>query len=708
MTAIAYYLLKMLICSGILTGYYYASLQNKLFHQWNRFYLLLTVVFSITFPLLYIPIFDFSPASNTVGQMVYRVSSSELQLLKGQPKTVPISELLIYGAYSFVVFAFLLLFILSLYRIYLLKRRSTSIQQSHINIYQTNAQQAPFSFFKNIFWKQSIDIQSTEGQQILKHELVHVHEKHSVDKVFVQLVLSAFWINPFFWLIKKELTMIHEFIADKKSVGSNDASVLASLILTTAYSSGRFDITNQFFQSSIKRRITMISQNKDPRFSYLRRIAALFVLLTTLGMLAFRAKNTKEDSIMRTEQDTAVHPTKAIDLDWFKDSDTSTIIFTIDKKRVKYEDVKDLTTDQVESVHSYAEERNGNKVIMVDLTLVDPKRKGSVSMAYPTNPIYYIDGKEASKGDLDKIEYIKSFTVKVWKGEQAVQRFGAKGANGVVDVRTEKTGKLQSVNEDSVLAPVVMDKVIVSEPLNPIKEDKFADTQKVVYTLNHKEIPPADLILTLDSKPFRGGVELNTKAGSDGKIKEVNIVTENKYDVQPRAAKPAPLWIVDGKEVAEANINTIDPSSIKSMSVWKGAKAIEKYGEKGRNGVIEIVLKKTGNATNVKEEHVLVPVVQEPDTGKVVGKFYAIKGSSNDTQSKPTVSLEYISGKPGSPLYIVDGKEVPAITGINPDNIDSITVWKDAGAIKRYGDKGKNGVIDIRMKKSNKPATLIP
>jgi hypothetical protein len=53
-----------------------------------------------------------------------------------------------------------------------------------------------------------------------------------------------------------------------------------------------------------------------------------------------------------------------------------------------------------------------------------------------------------------------------------------------------------------------------------------------------------------------------------------------------------PLILVDGKEVTKEEMNRIDPLTIESVSVFKNVSAIEKYGEKGVKGVIEIKLKK--------------------------------------------------------------------------------------------------------------------
>src|SRR5690348_4199869 len=56
MIAFAYYLLKVMICSGVLFLYYHLALRNKLFHQWNRFYLLAAVAISLLAPVVQVSI----------------------------------------------------------------------------------------------------------------------------------------------------------------------------------------------------------------------------------------------------------------------------------------------------------------------------------------------------------------------------------------------------------------------------------------------------------------------------------------------------------------------------------------------------------------------------------------------------------------------------------------------------------------------------
>jgi TonB-dependent SusC/RagA subfamily outer membrane receptor len=56
------------------------------------------------------------------------------------------------------------------------------------------------------------------------------------------------------------------------------------------------------------------------------------------------------------------------------------------------------------------------------------------------------------------------------------------------------------------------------------------------------------------------------------------------------------------------------------------------------------------------------------------------------------------------PLYVIDGLEIRpgpngALNGINPYDIESIEVLKDATSEAMYGSRGSNGVIIIKMKK---------
>jgi hypothetical protein len=49
---------------------------------------------------------------------------------------------------------------------------------------ETDLRQAPFSFFNNLFWRKTIELNSVDGEKILRHELVHIRQGHTCDKLF--------------------------------------------------------------------------------------------------------------------------------------------------------------------------------------------------------------------------------------------------------------------------------------------------------------------------------------------------------------------------------------------------------------------------------------------------------------------------------------------------------------------------------------------
>ena len=192
-------------------------------------------------------------------------------------------------AYSTVSLIILFLFIYALTRIQTMIRRNHVVAVDDFYFLNTSEPGTPFSFFRFLLWNKQIALDTENGQRILDHELVHIREKHSWDKIAIQLVLVPFWINPFFWLIRRELTLVHEFIADRKSVGTGDPQAFARLLLETSFPGYAPELTHTFFKTSIKRRLSMITKTQNPAFSYVSRlmmIPLVFILLFAFGVKA--------------------------------------------------------------------------------------------------------------------------------------------------------------------------------------------------------------------------------------------------------------------------------------------------------------------------------------------------------------------------------------------------------------------------------------
>ena len=87
-----------------------------------------------------------------------------------------------------------------------------------------------------------------------------------------------------------------------------------------------------------------------------------------------------------------------------------------------------------------------------------------------------------------------------------------------------------------------------------------------------------------------------------------------------------PLVVINGVISENQNVKNVDPETIQSINVLKGKSATSKYGDKGKNGVIEITLKKgavskndpidlqlNGTSRDQKEEKVYTQVEQMPE-----------------------------------------------------------------------------------------------
>ena len=289
MTIFFVYFLKVTLCSALFTGYYWWVLRNGNFYRWNRLFINASVVLSIVVPLLNISI----PSSPIVLQDTYDNVVNYIAVGNSIVTTVPMqTEISSFSwidiglmAYMLVAFILFLKELVSFIRILRLKRHAEQVYTNEAVLYCINDNTAPFTFFRTIFWKKGISPDSGEGPCMLRHELAHVRLGHSRDKALLQLVCCIFWINPFFLLLRRELELVHEFAADRESFGEGNSEELSSLILSTMYPNHYHDFTSRFFQSSIKRRIFMITKSKKSKMSIMQKISAIPVVI--IALLAF-------------------------------------------------------------------------------------------------------------------------------------------------------------------------------------------------------------------------------------------------------------------------------------------------------------------------------------------------------------------------------------------------------------------------------------
>lgn len=439
MTTLAYYLLKMGLCSGVLFLYYHLALRNKLFHHWNRFYLLSAVLLSLFLPLLQFNLFPEDEDS-----LVYAVQSADRYLqaitVKATSPTVTPDQMALLG-YGVVSLFFVGGFVQALLKIRRILRRYPVQEVRNIRFVNTAEQGTPFSFLRYIFWNENISLQSETGQRIFQHELAHVQEKHTLDKLFMQVVLCVFWCNPFFWLIRRELRYLHEFIADQKAVGRDGAEALSAMLLHAAYPQHYNQLTNAFFQTSLKRRFRMLTKQSNPRAAYLGRIIALPLMALTVFAFTVRTKPTGEQLTLQKAdhvflRDTLPGNKKKIEsVDVNKAKKQITISYT--------DGSRETLTEKEASDRGLI--HNGGFGNSATTSPVDGKAQNGADRlevrAKDTaeHPLLVLNGSEVPYQTLQALDPKKIESVNVLKGESAQGRYGVKGKNGVILITTKSS-----------------------------------------------------------------------------------------------------------------------------------------------------------------------------------------------------------------------------------------------------------------------------
>lgn len=648
------YILKAILVSGILLGYYWIALRNTRFHYYNRFYLVGTVLLSLALPLLDFQWFSIStPDSAPVQQVVQYIYQTEGVIAENKGLTWDQVLLL---SLSLVSAGLVVLFGVGVIKVYLLKSKGKVTVMERFDFIETALEDAPFSFFRNLFWREDLPLDDETGQRMLKHELTHIEQYHSYDKLFVTFATYLFWVNPFFWLIRKELEVVHEFIADEEAVAGDDAAVLAEMLLKAHCHSNNLSLGQSFFYSSIKRRIIMLTSSKKVSYSYARRLLILPVSIGVLVLLSFTIKDSLSD-VQNKQMDQSVISASKLDTVPAKYLDPKTgqikgsFQIDIDGEMASFKDIKSkkelfkLPLNELAGLSNKKVSAEGSplytekKIIFIS---ADSMPVGTTFITTPDAirlrggtdgskiPRIIINGKEISPADLDKIDPSSIKTIDIRGAEKGVTVSGQK-INGMTwsEATSADGKKIVTVKVDSVMFD---GKAKVAVPLqgNVSNIHISVDTSDVVTVTGFKKNSnvSATIVRASDDKIVEkaktdpnepitvtgykknSNVSTITFRSNDDKVvdeakkdpKTLTVTTKDKdgkktitYVQKSTEKTELPkdvLYIIDGKEMVSGSMNDVDPNTIKSINVLKGENAVKKYGEKGKNGVIEIITKK--------------------------------------------------------------------------------------------------------------------
>lgn len=533
------YLLK---SSGVLLlflGCYQLLLRREtLFHS-NRWFLLIGIGTALFLPFAY-----YTKITYLSGNMPVVGAEGLSNTTAFSPSGFTWTSALLYGYLLGTLFFALKLF-LELRAVFKsIKNGKAKATDGHVHV-RTTEDIRPFSFFKFILYNPK-NHTPDDLELILAHEQVHAGQWHSMDILLMEIMLLIQWFNPIAWLYRQAIKENLEFLADTENTAlRNHKKQYQYLLLRQSVDTRHLSIINPFFNSLIKKRIVMINQIPSQKVNAIKTL--IIVPLLALFFVSFNGKTE-----YRIEHAPNITPLG------------KTIELVIDKDTSEEElaDMKnDLKKDGVD--FSYTIKHNSQKEI-VDIAI-------------------QISGK-GENGATFNNSYNSSNT------ERAISPLYIliDAEHNLVSIGTKGTYRSNSVHIDAD-----DDRIWINSDHDKHREIRISekDGEKIII-VDGKEISEEEFErLDIHTGGSSSKVFIHTDSDDEHDIRVIGDEGNSFFFIDTDGDKE-PIFLVDGKRSTSKKVKRLDPDDIESIDVSKGEKALERFGEEGKNGVVEITTKK--------------------------------------------------------------------------------------------------------------------
>jgi TonB family protein len=277
------YLFALTVAWGAFAALYHWLLAKETFFSANRWYLLSALVGGLVLPFL--AQWFVAP---TVSQFAPALEAFLPAITVGIAQAEPDWAAHV-GWVQFVVFVWAAGSIFGLGRcIYGLSAIDTlarKARQERDNLLFSDAIDMPFSFFGKIFVPAAYAGDAAQLETIILHENAHATGWHSLDVLFGELVCIVLWWHPLAHWYRRQLRLVHEYIADEAAVRHSPSRKQYGLLLIQQAQSGPvLAYANHFLQSPLKQRLIMLSKQHSAPVRSLRYALVLPLLACLLAL----------------------------------------------------------------------------------------------------------------------------------------------------------------------------------------------------------------------------------------------------------------------------------------------------------------------------------------------------------------------------------------------------------------------------------------
>ena len=259
----AIYLIKINVALMLLYGFYRLTVSRDTFFGLRRLTLWLIYAVALMVPALNLEYWVRDTPTMESMANVYADTFYPVVVVKAQASGITWMDMLL-GIYWVGVAVLSLRLVWQLFSIIRLAVISRKQEVEGITVHLLRGEGSPFSFFRWVFMYPS----TMEGKQlheVMVHECTHVSGLHSLDTLFSELFSIACWFNPFAWLMKQEVRMNLEYLADESVLSDGNARKSYQYhLLGLAYrqSNESTKIANNFNLLPLKKRIKMMNKRR--------------------------------------------------------------------------------------------------------------------------------------------------------------------------------------------------------------------------------------------------------------------------------------------------------------------------------------------------------------------------------------------------------------------------------------------------------------
>ena len=259
----AIYLIKINVALVLLYGFYRLTVSRDTFFGLRRLTLWLIYAVVLMVPALNLEYWVRDTPTMVSMANVYADTFYPVVVVKAQAPSITWMDMLL-GIYWVGVAVLSLRLVWQLFSIIRLAVISRKQEVEGITVHLLKGEGSPFSFFRWVFMYPST-LEGRQLHEVMVHECTHVSGHHSLDTLFSELFSIACWFNPFAWLMKQEVRMNLEYLADESVLSDGNARKSYQYhLLGLAYRQPNEStkIANNFNLLPLKKRIKMMNKRR--------------------------------------------------------------------------------------------------------------------------------------------------------------------------------------------------------------------------------------------------------------------------------------------------------------------------------------------------------------------------------------------------------------------------------------------------------------